>query len=61
MLCGDLGGRDIQKGGDVCVSVADSLRCAAETGTMHSIVKQLYPNFLKSVKEDNLKKEKIYH
>ena len=31
VLCGDLNGKEIQKGGDVCIYGADSLCCAAET------------------------------
>ena len=39
MLCDDLegwdgeGGRDIQEGGDICIRIADSLYCTAETNT----------------------------
>ena len=40
MLCGDLDGwdggecgREVQEGGDVCMHIADSLRCSAETNT----------------------------
>ena len=41
MLCGDLDGwdgvggrergREVQEGGDICVHIADSLHCTAET------------------------------
>ena len=30
VLCGDLNGKEIQKRGDVCICLADSLCCAAE-------------------------------
>ena len=36
MLCDDLdgwGGRVAQEGGDICIHIADSLRCTAETNT----------------------------
>ena len=28
-----VGGREVQEGGDMCIPIADSLRCAAETDT----------------------------
>ena len=37
MLSGDLdgwdgtGGREVQEGGDICIHIADSLNCIAET------------------------------
>ena len=33
MLCGDLNGKEIQGGGDICICVADSLCCTVETNT----------------------------
>ena len=37
MLCDDLdgwdGGREVQEGGDICIHIADSLHCTAETNT----------------------------
>ena len=33
MLCGDLNGKKIQKRGDICICIADSLCCTAETNT----------------------------
>ena len=33
VLCGDLNGKDLLRREDVCVCVADSLRCTAETDT----------------------------
>ena len=30
VLCGDLNGKEIQKRGDVCIQIADSLCCTAE-------------------------------
>ena len=37
MLCGDLNGKEIQKRGDICIHIADSLCCTAETNTtLHS-------------------------
>ena len=45
VLCGDLeewnGGKGSKSGGDVCMHIADSLHCTAET---NNIVKQLYSN-----------------
>ena len=35
-------GRGAQEGGDICIHIADSLRCTAETNT--TFVKQLYHN-----------------
>ena len=40
MICDDLdgwdggrAGREAQEGGDICIHIADSLRCTAETNT----------------------------
>ena len=33
LLCGDLNGKEIQKSGDKCIHVADSLSCTAEVNT----------------------------
>ena len=33
MLCGDLNGKEIHKRGDICIRIADSLCCTAETHT----------------------------
>ena len=33
MLCGDLNREEIQKRGDICIRIADSLCCTAETNT----------------------------
>ena len=33
VLCGDLDGREIHKGGDMCLHMAGSLRCAAGAST----------------------------
>ena len=39
MLCDDLdvwgggSGREVQEGGDICIHIADSLHCTAETNT----------------------------
>ena len=41
---GDGGGKEIQEGGDICIHVAESLRCTAK---INNIVRQLYSNFLK--------------
>ena len=38
MLCGDLDGKEIQKRGDICIQIADSLCCTAE---IDDTVKQL--------------------
>ena len=38
---GDLSGKEIQKRGDICIHIADSLCCTVET---NDIVKQLYSN-----------------
>ena len=31
--CGNLNGREVQKGGDICMCMADSLCCAVEANT----------------------------
>ena len=47
MLCDDLEGwnggdeRDVQEGGHICIHIADSRCCAADT---NNIIKQLYSN-----------------
>ena len=33
VLCGDLNGKEIQKGRDKCLRIADSLCCIAESNT----------------------------
>ena len=33
MNCGDLNGKEVQKEGDICICVADSLCCAVKTNT----------------------------
>ena len=33
VLCGDLNGKEIQKRGDICIRITDSLCCVAETNT----------------------------
>ena len=33
MHCGDLNGREIQKGGVICIHMADSFRCSVEDNT----------------------------
>ena len=33
MLCDDLNGKEIQKGGDICLCVVDLLCCTAATNT----------------------------
>ena len=37
---GAVGGRKLPEGGDICIQIADSLQCSAESNT----VKQLYSN-----------------
>ena len=34
VLCGDLTGKEIQKRGDICICIADSLFCTIETNTI---------------------------
>ena len=40
MFCDDLdgwdeeGGMEVQEGGDICIHIADSLHCTAETNTI---------------------------
>ena len=41
VLYGDLNGKEIQKRGDMCICIADSLCCTVE---IYNIVKQLYSN-----------------
>ena len=33
VFCGDLNGKEIQKGGDTCICMADSLCCIVEINT----------------------------
>ena len=33
MHCGDLNGNKVQKGGDICICMADSFCCTVETNT----------------------------
>ena len=33
MHCGNLNGREVQKGGDICTCMADSFCCAVEANT----------------------------
>ena len=40
VLCGDLNRKEIQKRGDICICIADSLCCTVE----NNIIKQLYSN-----------------
>ena len=49
MLCGDLNGKEIQRGGDISIHIADSLHSTAETNTT------LYSNYTPIEK----KKEKV--
>ena len=34
MHCGDLNGKEVHKGGDICIHVADSLSCTIEMNTI---------------------------
>ena len=54
-LFGELNGKEIQKGGDVCICMADSLCCTAET----NIVKQLFSNKIFRKEEMSYGHEKI--
>ena len=38
MLCKDLNGKKIQKGGNICIHIADPLGCTTE----YNIMKQIY-------------------
>ena len=33
MLCGDLNGKEVQKGVDICICMADSFCCTVESNT----------------------------
>ena len=33
VFCGDLNGKEIQKGGDICTCITDPLCCTIETNT----------------------------
>ena len=33
MYCGDLDGKEVQKGGDICIHMADSFFCTVKTNT----------------------------
>ena len=41
MLSADLNGKEIQKRGDVCIHIADSLCCTAETNSFKAIKKMV--------------------
>ena len=44
------GGREVQEGGDICIPVADSCGCMAETNTIkEAIILQLKIDFFKIV------------
>ena len=44
------GGREVQERGDICIPVADSCGCMAETNTINkAIILQLKTDFLKIV------------
>ena len=50
MLSGDLNGKEIQKRGNICIHIADSLCCTAETNTtLQSNYTPLKINFKKRV------------
>ena len=61
MLCDDLdgwdggggGGREVQEGGDICIHIADSLRCTAETNIT------LQSNYSPCKKKKNRKKKAV--
>ena len=44
MPCGDLSGKEVPKGEDMCLCVADSLCCIVETNTTYTVFRQLYSN-----------------
>ena len=46
MLCGDLNGKESQKRGDICIHIADSLHCTAETQHCKVTIPQLKINIL---------------
>ena len=50
---GGVGGREVQEGRDICIPVADSCWCMAETST---ILKSNYP----PIKNINFKKDKFH-
>ena len=52
-LC-DLNGKEIQKEGEICIRIVDSLCCTIETNI--NIVKQLHSN-KKKIKKKNKEKE----
>ena len=54
MHCGDLNGKEIQKGRDICICMADLLHSRNE----HNIVKQLYSN-KNQLKNKTIIKEKV--
>ena len=62
MLCGDLNGKEIYKAEDICIPVADSLCCTAETNTtLSSNYTPIQINFLKkgtSKEKDNQQRRK---
>ena len=56
MHCGDLNGKQVQKGGDICVYISDSFFCTVETNNFVSFYTPIKINFKKSKKK---KKKKI--
>ena len=38
VLCGDLKRKEIQKRGDICINMSDSLHCTAEADTAATIL-----------------------
>ena len=74
MLCDNLegwdaegGGREVQQGGDICVPVADSCGCMAETNTIlesnYPLIKKKKKVCLRLVESDcsSCSKVDIYH
>ena len=43
MLCGDLDGKEVQEGRDMCVHIVDSPHCTAESNTT------LYSNYIPKI------------
>ena len=42
MLCGDLNGKEIQKGGDICIGIAHQLYWTVETNTTQKLLLLLF-------------------
>ena len=61
MLCGDQNGKEIQKRGDICICIADSLCCTVETNTILQSNYTPIKIFLKRHMHPNVQCSTIYN